>query len=294
MHKQIRKTLSIGLLLYLHLPRSIAQPAVSLSEFQEISGFSLSCTAVYNSPIPGCTNEDFQSTSQCSASCIQGLEEITKELGNACAGTKVDTSTLIGLFFENKGVTAVCPNGQSTSPSYTVGSGTMTTVSTPPVQSTAVFSTTIAPPSPPPTTTTTAQIVVTTASPQKSTSTHTQQIASVASSPSTTASTAPASTVASVAPTPFSANTGTQTTFTTTILASSSSHNPDAILKTAINDGSAEIITSKAQQTASKNPDAFGGGGSPFEIAIPSSAVFALDRRWILFGMISSLGLLWL
>ena len=36
---------------------------------------------------------------------------------------------------------------------------------------------------------------------------------------------------------------------------------------TAVNNGVATVFTSKAQRSGSSNPDAFGGGGSPFEVA---------------------------
>lgn len=64
-------------------------------------------------------------------------------------------------------------------------------------------------------------------------------------------------------PAPVSTSTTTLTT-TATLVPSTGS---PAIDKTAINDGSKTVITSKADQTASSNADAFGGGGSPFEIS---------------------------
>jgi len=62
--------------------------------------------------------------------------------------------------------------------------------------------------------------------------------------------------------------------------------------KTAINQGTATVLTSKADQSASANPDAFGGGGSPFEISGVSHTV--VNMIWILYGTAIYMVAVWL
>jgi hypothetical protein len=106
-----------------------SSPGINLSDFQQINGFSSPCTAAYNTPIPGCTADDFTGMNPCSAACISGLEEITALLNSACQGTEADPSTLIGKFFQGTGVNALCPNADNssvptTTPSMTSSSAT--------------------------------------------------------------------------------------------------------------------------------------------------------------------------
>ncbi|KAI4121736.1 MAG: hypothetical protein LQ347_006762 [Umbilicaria vellea] len=381
------------------LPSTIA---TSLSQFQSIANFPAPCETAYNQQISGCTDADFSNGAPCSATCIRGLQTLTTQIESGCAGSQADPNTLIGMFFVNKGVTALCPNyaapvasvpaassssqkpavtttissaviiktstigasSLSTSMSYapysapvviktsTVGASSLstsmshapssvpvytpsstpahTTTSTPthaptstPVATTHALPTSSAPmhtlsipmPQPP----TTSPVVYTTKPPVPTstsststpitfsifrphvtltteTATHrtytlmqpnpttvssapppppTTSAAAVSSHPPPVSSptmhckrfvnraAAQSSSTASVQPAPLSTSTTTSTT-TATLLSSTGS---PAIDKTAINDGSKTVITSKADQTASSNADAFGGGGSPFEIS---------------------------
>lgn len=52
------------------------------------------------------------------------------------------------------------------------------------------------------------------------------------------------------------------------------------------------MLTSKADQSASANPDAFGGGGSPFEISGVGHTV--VDKIWILYGTAICMVTVWL
>lgn len=73
---------------------------------------------------------------------------------------------------------------------------------------------------------------------------------------------------------------------------SSSKTQTDSVFtKTIVNDGSAAVITSKPEQTASNNPDAFGGGGSPFEI---SGGVHAMDVLWTVYSLLIFSATIWI
>lgn len=60
--------------------------------------------------IPGCVIDDFSGGNPCSSECIKGVQSKSNDLNNACVGVRVTPATLIGLFFQGKGVVALCPN----------------------------------------------------------------------------------------------------------------------------------------------------------------------------------------
>ncbi|KAJ9202447.1 hypothetical protein DTO164E3_1036 [Paecilomyces variotii] len=91
--------------------------AVSLSDFQSISSFSATCTAVCIASIPGCSTEDFKKGHSCSSQCIAGLQTIDVVVNKACEGSQAGKDTLIGLFFQGLGVSTLCPDSNSDSSS---------------------------------------------------------------------------------------------------------------------------------------------------------------------------------
>ncbi|KAI4143532.1 MAG: hypothetical protein LQ340_006967 [Diploschistes diacapsis] len=97
------------LLLPLVATSTLAQ-SLNLTDFQKITGFSSECTKAYNTPLPGCTTNDFAGNNPCSQTCVDGLESLTSLINAACAGISTSPSTLIGLFFAGRGVQALCPN----------------------------------------------------------------------------------------------------------------------------------------------------------------------------------------
>ena len=98
----------ILLLLSLSIVKVLAQ-SVNLSQFQQINGFPSACTKAYNTPIPGCTANDFTNDNPCSQTCVAGLMALTSLINSSCAGISTSPNTLIGLFFEGQGVQALCP-----------------------------------------------------------------------------------------------------------------------------------------------------------------------------------------
>ena len=267
------------ILLTAMLPTSVA---VTLSQFQQINGFSTSCTNAYNTPIPGCKPSDFANNQPCSITCIAGLQSITVLINSACAGTQADPSSLIGHFFQGTGVIALCPNADAaTTTSSQATQSQQTTSITLSVKSSAK----------PASSTSTIVITSSTATIAVSTSAQSSPInpiptltSSVESSlslltsntesqPSTGSSASPSSTPVSTTFTLQSSPEGT------TVVAT------PAPFLTSTNSASA-AATSKAQQTASNNPDQFGGGGSPFEISIGSRANHMVTASWVSMGLL--------
>lgn len=97
--------------------------AVSFNDFQPILDFPPQCLKVYTSTIPGCRLDDFSGGNPCSAKCIKGVKSKSNDLNSACMGVRVSPTTLIGLFFQGKGVVAICPNVDPPPPNDNGGGG---------------------------------------------------------------------------------------------------------------------------------------------------------------------------
>ncbi|MCJ1238584.1 hypothetical protein MMC14_006574 [Varicellaria rhodocarpa] len=292
MRSSPRDFLSLCLSLIAILPTSTA---VDLSQFQQINGFSPACTNAYNTPIPGCSPLDFASNRPCSNTCIAGLQTITSLLNSACAGTQADPSSLIGHFFQGTGVTALCPNAaaattdqaspsqQSTTTTLAIVSFTRPSSSTSTLLVTSTTSSIIAstdalssPTSSLPTSTSSIDtfLLTSASNAQSQQSTETSALSSSTSASTTfVLQSSPGSTDVVATPATLSTSPTPATTTATNVF-----------VKTVVNDGSATVLTSKAQQTASDNPDAFGGGGSPFEIS--SNADHITTIPWISMGVL--------
>lgn len=100
--------------------------SISLSQFQQIQGFSVACEDVWQQQIPGCTVHDFESANQCSRSCLAGVEIINAEVLVACADAKVSENTLLGEFLLGDGVSAVCRQTTATAKATTMTPTTTT------------------------------------------------------------------------------------------------------------------------------------------------------------------------
>ncbi|MCJ1415678.1 hypothetical protein MMC32_002010 [Xylographa parallela] len=295
---RLRRKVAFGpLLLLLSVPllsKASSSPSISLSQFQEINGFSPTCTAAYNTDIPGCTASDFTSNNPCSINCISGLEAISALLNSACQGTEADPNTLIGIFFEGNGVSALCPNvvsgttPQSSAGGQSGGNSMTTTTSTMPEASIVTIS------SKPPTTTT----VSTSDRPNPTTSitsvlSHTFAFSTVSTAMKTTSSSSGSSTQTSHSSSPSVLASLSPSTAAAQSVSQSSSITQagSGFTKTIVNDGTAVVLTSQPEQTASNNPDAFGGGGSPFEIS--NRGIRTVDALWMTYGPVICMTLLW-
>ena len=83
---------------------------IKLSQFQAISGFSDDCTAAYDSPVKECDSSDFKDGNSCSSDCVTALTTLQTTINSACQGSRAEPGTLIALFFEDEGVSTLCPN----------------------------------------------------------------------------------------------------------------------------------------------------------------------------------------
>ena len=292
-----RKVAFRPLLLLLSVPtlsQASSSSSISLSQFQQIYGFSATCTAAYNTDIPGCTASDFTSNNPCSINCISGLEAISALLNSACQGTEADPNTLIGLFFAGNGVSALCPNVVSGSPPQSSAGGesggnsmtattsmmsqaSMLTISSK-VPTTITVSTSDRPN---PATSTSSALSRTLVS--SIVSTVMKTATSSSGSSAQTSQSSSASVLASPSPSPATTQSVSQSSSITQAGA--------GLTKTAVNDGTAVLLTTKPEQTASDNPDAFGGGGSPFEIS--NQSIRTVDFLWMTYGPVICMTLLW-
>jgi hypothetical protein len=83
--------------------------AVSLANFNPvITDLSLACKAVYEEPIPGCTDSDFQPADSCSQACLNGLSQIDVQVGSDCQNENVDPNSLLGKFIQGQGIQLLC------------------------------------------------------------------------------------------------------------------------------------------------------------------------------------------
>ncbi len=267
--------------------------AVKPSDFQPMDHLPTAhCTALWNDDFLGCLTSDFSNGSPCSPGCVFGVETTQDEAMVVCKNVQADPNSLMGLFMAGKGTDALCPNaGGSQTPISTIttttqssggasggastsavssGAGTMVVSSSSSIPTSSSQPSSVAP------STITSTIITTQASsPSSSVSSSSDPLTTtiVLHSTFVTHLTAPLSS----SPSP---------TFTSSTSSTSSTPKPSetstaaGFLHTAVNDGSATVLTSKPAQTSSTNPDAFGGGGSPFEIASAGIRSISNLQRW--------------
>ena len=101
------RPLSTWTLITLLLPLAQAK-YFTLSDRQPISHFSEACTTAYNTPLKQCP--ELFSNRVCSMGCIQQLQEVSDLINDRCKGAKAEKNDLIGMFFRNIGVGALCAN----------------------------------------------------------------------------------------------------------------------------------------------------------------------------------------
>lgn len=138
MVRQTTTTIPSLQLILLLLSRHVA--SVSLSQFQQIQGFSTSCENVWLEDIPGCSTQDFTKPNSCSRNCIAGVNIINAEVLVACVDARVSRNTLLGEFLAGFGVAALCGSSGSSGSGGTSESTTIadsTTATTTAVKTTA-------------------------------------------------------------------------------------------------------------------------------------------------------------
>lgn len=231
-------------LIFLLLSRHVA--SISLSQFQQIQGFSDSCENVWQEDIPGCTKKDFATSNDCSRNCLAGVNIINAEVLVACADARVSSNSLLGEFLAGFGVSALC--GSSGTQTATIADSTTATATA--VKTTASTSTSAT--SVHSTTTTTTAVQATTTQPSVLSTT-------ASATTSTLSSMTTSSTATSITDLTLSF-TGTTTTSPTSIVSSTTT-------------------SAKTSSTSSSNTEAkgFGGVGDAFDILGGESAGSRLE-----------------
>ena len=87
--------------------------AVQLANFQSLTISNAQCRAAYTTNIDGCTASDFDppATAKCSEACVKGLQKIGEVVKRVCKDVDLGETSIIGVFQNDIGVRAVCPNG---------------------------------------------------------------------------------------------------------------------------------------------------------------------------------------
>ena len=118
---------------------------ISLSNFTpRIDNLPTKCKTVYDTKIDACVSSDFALGATCSSACVAGLTKIGAAVKTGCASVDVGETSIIGVFQNDLGIAALCPNNQQTTSSSS-SSTAQTTLQTSTRTSTPV-TTTAAPP----------------------------------------------------------------------------------------------------------------------------------------------------
>lgn len=241
--------LSLQLILLL-LSRHVA--SVSLSQFQQIQGFSTSCENVWLEDIPGCSTQDFTKPNSCSRNCIAGVNIINAEVLVACVDARVSRNTLLGEFLAGFGVAALCGSSGSTGSTGSGGTSESTTIADSTTATTTAVKTTA---------TSTSLTSV-----QSTTTTAVQDTTTQPSVLSTTSS-ATTSTTSSIA----TSTTSTSVTELTLSFSGTTTTSPTSSVSTT--------TSAKTSSTSSSNTEGkgFGGVGDAFDILGGESAGSRLE-----------------
>ena len=252
--------------------------SLTLSLLQRISGFSSTCAQAYNTPLTYCTLSELTDHAPgraCSLDCVEQLERVSVSINTQCKGTRAYPDTLIGMFFNQTGVTTLCPNvlsGGSGGNNEGQSSQSATSAS-------ASASETVA--------RTTAQTTQTQASTTRQRSTQALASSTVVSI-SFSSSTAPTSSSVSTSETQAAEPTlNSAATLTQTQLSEFGSNTATA---------ASSLTSSSASASASSSQDRdgnrSGSGGTPFDIS--ASSRNAARMSWVIPTIMCLLGATWL
>ncbi|KAI9698813.1 MAG: hypothetical protein M1836_003923 [Candelina mexicana] len=85
--------------------------SLSLANFEDlVQQVPKHCNDTWNTQIYDCTSSDFQTGGSCSSKCIDSIQNVARTVNIECQGVVVEGNKLMGLFFEGRGLTALCPN----------------------------------------------------------------------------------------------------------------------------------------------------------------------------------------
>jgi hypothetical protein len=87
---------------------------IALSSFTpRIDKLPALCQTVYDTRIQGCSSSDFNSANLCSQGCLNGLAKIGDSVKSACSRVDVGETSIIGVFQNDIGIAALCPNNRN-------------------------------------------------------------------------------------------------------------------------------------------------------------------------------------
>ncbi|KAF1349348.1 hypothetical protein EJ07DRAFT_169413 [Lizonia empirigonia] len=119
---------------------------ISLSNFTpRIDNLPTQCKTVYNTKIDACVASDFTVGATCSSGCLAGLAKIAAAVKTGCAGVDVGETSIIGIFQNDLGIDALCPNNRQATTSSSPSSTARTTLQTSTRTSATVTTTEVAP-----------------------------------------------------------------------------------------------------------------------------------------------------
>ncbi|KAL1601262.1 hypothetical protein SLS59_005416 [Nothophoma quercina] len=119
---------------------------ISLSNFTpRIDNLPAKCKTVYDTKIDACVSSDFALGATCSSACVAGLTKIGAAVKTGCASVDVGETSIIGVFQNDLGIAALCPNNQQSTTSSSSSSTAQTTLQTS-TRTSAPVTTTAAPP----------------------------------------------------------------------------------------------------------------------------------------------------
>ena len=94
--------------------RVAATNDIALSSFTpRIDKLPSLCQTVYDTTIQGCEPSDFNPANTCSQSCLNGLAKIGNAVKQACSRVDVGETSIIGVFQNDIGIPALCPNNRN-------------------------------------------------------------------------------------------------------------------------------------------------------------------------------------
>jgi hypothetical protein len=88
---------------------------------------NVQCRAAYTTTIKGCQASDFSPPARCSATCVQGLQDIGEVIKKVCKDVDVGETSIIGVFQFGIGIASLCPGVDVVTASSSIVSTASTT-----------------------------------------------------------------------------------------------------------------------------------------------------------------------
>ncbi|CAI4219027.1 unnamed protein product [Parascedosporium putredinis] len=106
-------------------PALAADP--SLADVMKVNSIPEQCLRIYETPVPGCTETDFE-TQSCSSACMRGLQSMQNSLQQNCRNVRARADTLLGQTLMGNLVSIICRNSVRPQPTTTLVPRPTTTI----------------------------------------------------------------------------------------------------------------------------------------------------------------------